>query len=269
VFALAVVVLILIIAAAYAKGVRGGQAWGKKALAVAVIGLVVVILFHSLAFPVLAVVFGGCVLMAYLQGVKKGAPWGKPAVVAGCIALLALLFCRVSCKSAGHKWTIHDDTRVAMARAEAVGRGLRPHLRPGSRLLILGDIPEGSDVILPASLDGWKAGLSKGLGDETWVMVGYRSFAEGESFITERMLHQALAEAEGGVDAVVCFAAVAENLAEFKLYQEGKTRPKMAVFCVEPSADDLGRLKSWLKKGVIDVVVVESDGNVELCKPGE
>jgi len=215
-------------------------------------------------FVVIAGALAVLTFLAYFLGVRRGRSWARVVVAVCALGLVGVVVFRFAGRGAKPNPGFRDDYQRMAARAETLGRALKPHLKPGSRIFIFGDVPVEWETVLPGAQKAWKEGLSKGLGDSTWVQAGYGSPPRGEFRLTESALSEGLGQADGQVDAVVSFAGLPENLEETALYKGETGRPRVAVLFVDATDAEVALVGKWLKAGLVDGAAVERNGKLQL-----
>jgi len=196
-------------------------------------------------------------VISYVAGAKKGAAWGKPAAVLCAIALIVLVAVKIM-ERMGTQGDVPDQAAFerelaaqAERQAEELGEAIRKDLQPGSRLFLLGYYPVGGAPGWATTLDQWKKGLSRGLGDDTWSMVGYFGPV---SHADAGRISAALAELDYPPDAVISFDGVPPKLEDVSFYMARK-RPLVAVAFA--NASDRQRARELLRADLVDVALIE------------
>jgi len=207
----------------------------------------------TLAWPLIIILCIG-VVVSYLGGVRKGKAWGKIAAALCAVGVLAVAGVKVMNRGpAGEVTTGRSLTEVEYERAKAIGAGLKGIVEPGCRIFILSSYgPMGGPGIDQAK-DSWNRGLSDGLGDSTFRVVGYYGPAPG----TAESLSQGILQAEEQIDVLVSFQGLPQGLLDMSIYAEAEPPRVAAYFHGSP---DMAPIRRWLNDGLLDVAVVEQNG---------
>ena len=211
----------------------------------------------------IAVFFLG-VLVSYGAGVKKGAAWGTPVLILCVIGLIGVVGQRVFVgPGAGGPGDVGaKGVLKAASEAEWLGRALKGRIPEGSRIFILSfyDPARGRDMT--ASKEAWTEGLSDGLGDTTWEVVGYYGPTPG----TAGDLSYGFDGMNGLIDAVVSVSGLPPDLEQMNFYQFDPV-PEVAAF-FRSAETDLELIRSWLEGGYLAAAVVSStEGEVTTYTP--
>ena len=211
-------------------------------------------------------------MVAYGAGVKKEVAWGKPVFVVA-VALLVIV---VVFRATGRRVRVSGapdlrslpgmNTSVFQQASELLGKGLKPHVRAGCRILLLSRVtyPTGryEAIVKPA--------LSAGLEDQTWQVarvVGPTGIAEVREYVVDAAtLSRATEGLEGQIDAVVSLGGLPQDLEAAPIYQ-WVDPPAVAAFFPAFAKPDLGLIRIWLQKGQLQAAVVEEEGKFALYTP--
>jgi len=229
----------------YLAGIRAGRPWGKPLTAAA--GVCIAL---ALTQSLLGVVFVAGLLAAYFAGVRRGHAWGV-AVAGACIVGLVILAVHrpLTRRVPGQVRYAQQAAQRSMSEGEALGRALWGRVPRGARIFLLADMPFESRTGWRYRYPGWRAGLSRGLRDDTWQDAGYYGPATAEPLA----ISEAIERAEGPVHAVVSFAGLPGDLEELSIYGWGKPPAVAACF---PGKPDLTVIRRWLQDGLLDAAAV-------------
>lgn len=259
-----IVLVVLAVGAfvSYSAGVKKKQGWGTPALAVCAVGLYVCL--FKVLFVGLIVALGVGVFAGYLKGVKKEQPWGKPVLALCAVALVIAALSRAFLGGVSQGQYISAG-RAAMERARAgriaelrnvatlIGRGLKGHVPTGARIAFLSPI---NTEDISAALPAVRVALSKELGDESWERAG---------IFTVDDLSGAIAENEKGINAVISFYGLPNDLEKMKIYLL-EAPPKVAAYFGPQS--DLDAIRGWLTSGHLQAAVRKAEnGQQRLYTP--
>lgn len=232
---------------------REEKPWAKPVLTLCAVGLYFTML--QLLWPVLLAILVGVSVGGYMKGVKKETTWGKPFVS---LCLAGIIIIAVGKMLPTKKATIAQDIADTvygrgkareLDRSERLGKAMREHLSPGSKVLVMGG----------AHLEGWvrpawNEGLEDALGKTGWEPVGYYGpVAAGAQAISE-----GLADREQEIDAVISYVGLPRDWADMSFYKRSNP-PKVGAYFRSPSTD-LELVRSWIEDGYLVAALVETEG---------
>ena len=246
----------------YFNGVKKQKHWGWRMLAVCA-GALYVLLLPRLTTVLAVALFAGAIV-SYLAGVRKVKTWGRPVLVLCVIGLLGTVLYR----ALPHRYSGSGGQSVyeseASKAARLMGSELKGTVKAGSRVLIIGGTPSFGTAKLPEGVPEWKAAFSKGLGDDSWQLVGYEGGLY--AFATALGFSQAVTSKGGGVDVVLVFGGLPEDLVGADFYKRD-TRPVIAAFFARNRPVNWSTVRRWLKEGYVRVVVADREGTLTVYTP--
>jgi len=246
----------------YFNGVKKQKHWGWRMLAVCA-GALYVLLLPRLTTVLAIALFAGAIV-SYLAGVRKVKTWGRPVLVLCVIGLLGtVLYRALPHRYSGSGGRSAYESGGSKA-ARLMGKELKGTLRAGSRVLMVGGSPPAGAGQLPDEVSEWKAAFSKGLGDDSWELVGY----EGSlvALTTALGLSQAIASKAGGIDVLLVFGGLPEDLTEGDFYKR-QPRPVVGAYFAGHRPVDWDAVRRWLNEGYVRVIVADKEGALSVYTP--